>query len=160
MNRTLTTAALSVLLAIAVFPASQAAETINRYRVVREPSQSAEVRVSKTGSAWFSGTDAQGKVVTVVFQSRFASVERDGALVPVSYLRAGDTVEVVGQVAGSRLVASAARVTQSRTAKAQQAKATASCCWASRCAGSGWTETSCASCGGGESATCAAGCCG
>jgi hypothetical protein len=99
--------------------AAYAADSNPRYRVNPVPSRMMEVTVTRAESTWFTGTDASGRRVTVVFQKRFASVKRDGELVPVSYLRPGDRVTVVGQRHGSQLQASSAAVERPRTAGAR-----------------------------------------
>jgi hypothetical protein len=115
MKRTLTAAALAAILAIASSSAVLAEETSHRYRVVSERSQSTEVRVTTSGSTWFTGTDARGDRVMVVFLPRFNTVLRDGVRIPVSYLRPGDRVDVAGQARKHRLYASSAQVVTPRT---------------------------------------------
>jgi len=119
MQRIITAASLAASLVAASVSVALAAETPNRYRLAPEPSNSVAVSVTQSGSTWFTGTDASGNKVTVVFLPRFASVVRDGTRVRVSALRPGDRVEVTGQVTGSRLYAASARVTESRTATAR-----------------------------------------
>jgi hypothetical protein len=119
MQRIITAASLAASLVVVSASAAMAADASNRYRVVAQPSNHVEVSVIQSGSTWFTGTDASGNKVTVVFLPRFATVVRDGARVRVSSLRPGDRVEVTGGVKGRRLFAASAQVTQSRTAAAR-----------------------------------------
>jgi hypothetical protein len=98
------------------------AESALRYRVVSPPTRHVEVRVTDSGSTWFTGTDARGEKLTVVFLPRFATILRDGLRVPVSYLEPGTTVTVEGQMRGQRFAASSATLTSPSvtTARASQ----------------------------------------
>jgi hypothetical protein len=78
------------------------------------------VRVIRSGSTWFDGTDSRGERVTVVFLKRFATVARDGGRVPISYLKSGDRVECNGRVRGHRILAGSARLVSSEQPRAGQ----------------------------------------
>lgn len=107
------------LAALAVTLLGQGNGEAQSSRYQRLPEMTATERITVTGgsgSTWFEGTDASGQRVTVTFLPRFATVVRNGKRVPVSWLRSGDQVEVVGHGSGSRLAASSARVTGERTA--------------------------------------------
>jgi uncharacterized cupredoxin-like copper-binding protein len=119
MKRIITAATLVASLVVVSVSAAMASEASHRYSVVKEPSKSVQVSVTRSESTWFTGTDTAGKKVTVVFLPRFATVVRDGKRVPVSALRPDDRVEVTGEFSGSRLYASSARVTQPHTAAAR-----------------------------------------
>jgi hypothetical protein len=122
MKQTLTTAALATSIMLASLSAALGAEGTHRYGVVSQPTQRVEVRVTGSGSTWFTGTEAHGEKLAVVFLPRFATIVRDGTRVPVSYLKAGDTVQVEGQITERRLAASSAYLTppSMTTAKASQ----------------------------------------
>jgi hypothetical protein len=122
MHRTLTTAALATSIMLASLSAALGAERTHRFCVVAEPTQRVEVRVTDSGSTWFTGTDARGEKLTVVFLPRFATIVRDGSRVPVTYLEPGNTVMVEGQIKERRLAASSAYLTppSMTTAKAGQ----------------------------------------
>jgi hypothetical protein len=94
-------AALLVAVSLASASSALAAEGSLRYRTVAEKTQSEEIRVVRAGGAWVEGVTGQGQRLTVVFDTRFASVRRGDERVPVSYLRAGDRIAVTGR-AGSR----------------------------------------------------------
>jgi hypothetical protein len=112
MKRTLTTAALATSIMLASLSAALGAEGTHRYRVVSQSTQSVEVQVTSSQSTWFTGTNAQGEKLTVVFLPRFATIVRDGTRMPVSYLKAGDTVQVVGRIREQRVAASSAELTR------------------------------------------------
>jgi hypothetical protein len=111
MHRTLTTAALATSIMLASLSAALGAERTHRFCVVAEPTQRVEVRVTDSGSTWFTGTDARGEKLTVVFLPRFATIVRDGSRVPVSYLEPGSRVMVEGHIRERRLAASSAYLT-------------------------------------------------
>jgi hypothetical protein len=118
MKQALTAAALAASLALTTVGTALAVAPMDRYQYVRAPGKRIVLSVTKSGSTWFTGTDAGGKKVTVVFLKRFDTVVRHGTRVPVSELRPGDRVAVMGQVTGQRIYASSARVTRPRTAAA------------------------------------------
>jgi hypothetical protein len=122
MKQTLTTAALATSIMLASLSAALGAEGAHRYRVVSQPTQRVEVRVTGSSSTCFTGTNAQGERLSVVFLPRFATIVRDGTRVPVSYLKAGDTVVVEGQMTERHLAASSAYLTplSMTTARASQ----------------------------------------
>jgi len=122
MKQTLTTAALATAIMLASLSAALGAEGAHRHRLASQPTQRVEVRVTDSGSTWFTGTDARGEKLTVVFLPRFATIVRDGSRVPVSYLEPGSTVIVEGQIRERRLAASSGYLTppSMTTAKASQ----------------------------------------
>jgi hypothetical protein len=63
MHRTLTTAALATSIMLASLSAALGAEGAHRYRFVSQPTQRVEVRVTDSGSTWFTGTDARGETL-------------------------------------------------------------------------------------------------
>lgn len=136
MKRTSLFAAVLTAALTATFVNSvHAAETPTRYRLRAESTQTQAVQVTKSGSTWFEGTTSVGERVTVVFQPRFATVKRGGERVPVSFLRAGDRVEVRGHASGRRLHANSAEQQPARTATVQltSAGATATSCCTDEC---------------------------
>jgi hypothetical protein len=154
-------AALLAATLLAASGASLAAGPQQRYRAVVEPAPTEELQVVRSGGAWFTGVNAGGRHVTVVFQPRFATVLRDGKRVPVSYLRAGDRVAVTGRTEGQRIAAVAAVQLPAHTAAVQltRTQGVAGCRAAGACASpvdcctraAGATRATC-----GESATVAA----
>jgi hypothetical protein len=101
----------AVFLAAAISLASVAAfaaEAPQRYRLNPTLAQTEEIRVTHGGATWIEGVNPRGERVTVQFQKRFATVQRDGERVPVSFLRAGDRVAVTGHIDGHRIQAAAA----------------------------------------------------
>jgi hypothetical protein len=122
MKQTLTTAALATSIMLASLAAALGAEGAPRYRVVAQPAQRVEVRVTGSSSTCFTGSNAHGEPLSVVFLPRFATIVRDGTRVPVSYLKAGDTVVVEGRMTERHLAASSASVTPPSvtTARASQ----------------------------------------
>jgi hypothetical protein len=112
MKQTLTTAALATSIMLASLSAALGAEGAHRYRVVSQPTHRVEVTVTGSDSTCFTGTDAHGEKLTVVFLHRFATIVRDGSRVPVSYLEPGNTVMVEGQIKERRLAASSAHLIQ------------------------------------------------
>lgn len=119
MKRMITAAALAASLVVVSVSAALASDTSVRYRVAPESANHVEVTVTQSNSTSFTGPDASGNKVMVVFLPRFATVVRDGARVRVSTLRPGDRVEATGEAKGSHLYASSAQVTQPRTAAAR-----------------------------------------
>ena len=93
-----------------------AAESSTRYRTVAVTPQTAEMTVLRAGSAWVQVVTVQGERVTVVFQTRFATIRRGNERIPVSYLRAGDRIAVTGGAVGGRLHVSSAVWIPVRTA--------------------------------------------
>jgi len=122
MKQTLTTAALATSIMLASLSAALGAEGTHRYRVVSQPSQRVELRVTGSSGTWFTGTNAHGEPLSVVFLPRFATIVREGTRVPVSYLKPGDTVVVEGQMTERRLAVSSRYLTppSMTTAKASQ----------------------------------------
>jgi len=110
------------LAAIAATFLGQVSSAAQSSRFQRLPETTATEMITATGvggSTWFEGTDTRGQRVTVTFLPRFATVVKDGRRVPVSTLRPGDQVEVVGHTRGDQMAASSARATGSRTAGAR-----------------------------------------
>jgi uncharacterized cupredoxin-like copper-binding protein len=110
MKRVLAAAALAASFALTTVSTAVASAPMDRYQYVRAPGKRIVLSVTKSGSTWFTGTDAGGKKMTVVFLKDFDTVVRHGSRVPVSELRPGDRVAVMGQVTGQRIYASSGRV--------------------------------------------------
>lgn len=113
------TVALAAIAATLLGHGACAAQSRRFQRLPENPTTERITVTHGSGSTWFAGTDPRGQRVTITFLPRFATVVRGGRRVPVSWLRPGDQVEVVGQARGERLAASAARVTTERTAGAR-----------------------------------------
>jgi len=113
--------------------AAVAAEAPQRYRLNRTPSQSTVVRVLRTGATWIEGTTDRGERVAVQFAPRFATVQRNGERVPVSFLRAGDRVEVTGRADGRRFQAFSAVLRGTLLAGPAHAASGAALCCTTAC---------------------------
>jgi hypothetical protein len=123
MKRTLTTVALATSFLLGSLPAARAAGSSHRHQLVSQPTHRVEVKVTGGSTTWFTGSDAQGETLAIVFLPRFATVLRDGERVPVSYLKPGDTVQVEGQISGRRMAASSAQITTPSVTTARASKA-------------------------------------
>jgi hypothetical protein len=119
MHRTLTTAALATSIMLASLSAALGAEGARRFRLAAQPTQRVEVTVTGSSSTYFTGTNAHGEPLSVVFLPRFATIVRDGSRVPVSYLEPGDTVIAEGQITKRRRAASSAYLTPPSIATAR-----------------------------------------
>jgi hypothetical protein len=132
-----------------------------RFRTDKLSAERHTVTVTRAGShEWFEATDASGKKLRVTLPPRFGSVQRDGKLVPIEFLRPGDRVQVWGHAGDGRFQAARVWVvTEPTVADSAIQSITTGCCAAcasctrcdSGCSGR-TSRTECLSC-------CVASCC-